>query len=120
MNVISAILLLFVLCGCGQKAQPLIRSGGGSAYTEEDVRKFVVPGTSRDAIIARFGDPGIDERNPKFEDGSTNIDEILYFRLPLPNPLRNEEWAFSGFQVRLHSGKAVDWAASHSTTHVGQ
>jgi hypothetical protein len=82
-------------------------------YTEEDVRAFVVPGTPREAIIQRFGQPFSTEKDPKFEDGSHPADEILYFNLPLPNPPKEEQWVFSGFQVWLKGGKAVKWMASH-------
>jgi len=94
-------------------------SRGSPTYTEDEVRQFVVPGTTREAIISRFGQPVRDWKNPKFEDGSTNIDEILYFFLPSLKPPRNESWVFSGFQVRLKDGKAVQWSASHRDTNVG-
>ena len=102
-----------LLFGCAPK-------GSGPAYTEEDVRKFVTAGKPREDIIARFGEPVVDQRDPKFEDGNTNIDEILFFVLPDPNPLTNERWVFSGFEARLHAGRAVDWAASHRSVHVGR
>jgi hypothetical protein len=79
-----------------------------SWYTEDEVRKFVQPGTSRETIIQRFGQPIIDEKNPKFDDGSTNIDEILIYVLP-PEPLPPGKFVFSGFQVRLKDGKSVEW-----------
>lgn len=67
----------------------------------------------RTDIIARFGEPLITDKNPRFEDGSTNIDEIIYFFLLPPFPRKTEHFVFSGFQVRLKDGKAVDWASSH-------
>jgi len=82
-------------------------------YTEQDVRSFVVPGTPLEAIIQRFGQPTYVEKNPKFEDGSTEIDEIVYFDLPLPPPGVKEDYAFAGFQVRLKNGKAVNWFSTH-------
>lgn len=89
-------------------------------YTEDDVRDFVLPGTSRQAIVKRFGSPIHVQKNPKFEKGSTNdIDAILYFETPLPNPLTNQSWAFSGFQVWLKDDKAVKWLASHRDLHIG-
>src|SRR5437879_2528594 len=87
-------------------------------YTEDDVRAFVLPGTTREAIIARFGKPTYDEKNSKFEDGSTKIDEIIYFDLPLRNPPVEQRGVFSGFQVRLKDGKAVDWSSAHSDVHL--
>ena len=89
-----------------------------AVYTEQDVQQFVVPGTTREAVVGRFGRPGWVQKNPKFEDGSTNVDEILIFFLPTPSPPRNRKWEFSGFKVRLKAGKAVDWTAVHSDTHV--
>jgi hypothetical protein len=88
-------------------------------YTEDEVRQFVLPGIPREAILQRFGEPLRDWKNPKFEDGSTNIDEILYYFLPSPNPPTNASWVFSGFQVRLKDGKAVQWSATHRDTQVG-
>jgi hypothetical protein len=82
-------------------------------YTEDEVRVFVVKGTTREAIIAKFGEPFADEKNPKFEDGSTKIDEIIYFTLPPPPPGVKQDFVFSGFQVRLKEGKAIEWFASH-------
>jgi hypothetical protein len=97
------------LCAC---SRPATRP----PYTEEDVRAFVQPGTSREAIIKRFGEPINDWKNPKFEDGSTDIDEIIFFMLPF-EPRRGpppEDSVFAGFQVRLKDGKAVEWMATHS------
>jgi hypothetical protein len=76
----------------------------------------VQPGTTREAIIARFGEPTVDEKNPKFEGGDTSIDEIIYYHIlfrQLP-PSPNGDWVFSGFQVRLKEGKAVVWMSSHA------
>lgn len=74
------------------------------------------PGTTREAIIARFGEPMVDEKNPKFEDGCTGVDEVILYHIPfdqLPRS-KNGDWVFSGFQVRLKEGKTVEWMASHS------
>jgi hypothetical protein len=102
LSAIILVLVMVALMSCSQKH-----------YTEEDVRTFVVPGTTRAAIIKRFGESFIDEKNPKFEDGSTEIDEIMYFDLP-PAPLGvKEDFVFSGFQVRLKNGKAVRWFSTH-------
>ena len=91
-----------------------------SSYTEHEVRQFVQPGTSRGSIVERFGTPVHVEKNPKFEAGSTNkVDEILYFETPLPRPLTNQNWAFSGFQVWIKDGQAVRWLASHRDLKVG-
>jgi hypothetical protein len=87
-------------------------------YSEDEVRKFVLPGTSRESIISRFGQPTYVQKNPKYDDGSTNVDEILFFDLPSPNPPRSEKWVFSGFVVDLKDGKALRWTASHRDTHV--
>src|SRR5438105_3479385 len=97
-----------IVCGCG-------RPGAKQPYTENDVRSFVKPGTSRDAIIARFGQPVSDDKNPKFEGGYTGVDEILFYVLPLQSwkKTRNDETAFVGFQVRLKDGKAVEWMPSY-------
>jgi hypothetical protein len=109
-TLLVVLALSIQLSGCSRQS---------SGYTEEDVRKFVVPGTARDAIVERFGSPVYVQKNPKFEDGSTNVDEILFFSLPEPRPPQNESWVFSGFQVSLKDGKAVRWSASHRDTHVG-
>lgn len=87
-----------------------------SSYTEDEVKKFVLPGTSREAIIQRFGEPMVDEKNPKFVDGSTNIDEILIFVLP-PDTATHGKFVFSGFQVRLKDGKAVEWMRTESKSN---
>ena len=98
------------LCSCSRSARP--------PYTEDDVRAFVQPGTAREAIIRRFGEPVMDEKNPKFEDGYTGVDEIIYYMLPsFTQPRKrppSKEWVFAGFQVRLKDGKAVEWMATHS------
>ena len=84
-------------------------------YTEDDVRKFVQPGTPLTNIIERFGQPWHDEKNPKFESFQTNVDEIVYFNLPDAPPGTKEDFVFCGFQVRLKDGNAVDWFSTHET-----
>jgi hypothetical protein len=74
-------------------------------YTEDDVQKFVQPGTPLANIIQRFGQPSYDEKNPKFEGVFTNVDEIVYFNLPDAPPGTKEDFAFSGFVVRLKAGQ---------------
>jgi hypothetical protein len=106
-----------VLAGCSRHAPPSPQNIGQQPYTEDDVRKSVLPGTPRESIVGRFGQPMVDEKNPRFEDGSTNIDEILVFTLPSTNPPKNENWVFAGFQVRLKDGKAVEWSVVHMDTH---
>jgi hypothetical protein len=77
------------------------------------VRKVVVPGVSREAIVQRFGEPTIVDRNPKFKDGSPAVDEIIYYFHPsAPRGVR-EDFAFAGFQVRLKAGKVVQWFPTH-------
>src|SRR5437762_8393125 len=100
-------LVIIALCGC---------SGHSVPYNEDDVRKFVRAGMAREAIIERFGEPEYDEKNPRFEDGSTKVDEIIYYSLPL-NALRRtqqqpREERFTGFQVHLKDGKVLDWLPS--------
>ena len=107
-----AIIGIFALSSCSRQPSNL-----APHYTENDVRKFVIPGTPRDAIIARFGTPLTAEKNPKFEDGNTDIDEIIYFLLPSAPAGTKEDFVFSGFQVRLKEGKAVQWLSSHRTTN---
>ena len=81
-------------------------------YTEQEVREFVVPGTPLEKIIQRFGEPMISEKNPKFEDGSTEIDEIVYFELPLPPP-----WGARGFRILRFSGQAEERESSELVFH---
>ena len=81
--------------------------------TEEDVRKFVLPGTPRDTIINRFGEPISEDKNPVFEDHSTDVDTILYFDFGPPQKGKEENYAFCGFEVFLKNGKAVKWSAIH-------
>jgi hypothetical protein len=108
------------LAACSRHPSPVAPTMNDQTYTEDDVRNFVLPGTSREAIIKRFGEPQHQDKNPIFEDGSTAIDEIIYFDLPFPNPPREERWAFAGFQVRLKNGKAVDWMATHQDIYLGR
>ena len=111
----ASILLVVTLCAslfaCSRK--PLNPSGLPQQYTEDDVRQFVLPGATREAIIRRFGEPQIDEKHPRFDDGSTNIDEIMYFFLPEPPFGTKEDFVFGGFQVGLKENKALDWSSSH-------
>jgi hypothetical protein len=109
------VVAVLTLSGCFRQAS-LAPDAIRQQYSEDDVRKFVLPGTPRQAIIERFGDPVHDEKNPKFEDGSTDVDEILYFHLPLPPPGTKEDFVFSGFQVGLKNGKAVYWLSSHRSS----
>ena len=91
------------------------RSGTRPLYTEEDVRAFVQPGTSCEAIIKRFGEPLVDDKHPKFEGGYTEVDEIMFYAQP-PEPRRlrsTDKRTFAGFQVRLKDGKAVEWMGSY-------
>jgi hypothetical protein len=78
--------------GSGQRPSPR------ALYTEEDVRAFVQPGTSREAIIKRFGEPLVDDKNPKFEGGYTGVDEIMFFHLPFETQRRprTDDLIFSG------------------------
>ena|ERR1700730_2648608 len=109
MNRVLLSVAVSVLLACSRRTPK-------PAYTEAEVRDFVHPGTSREAIIERFGHPLIDETNPKFEGGWTGVDEIVYYFLPPGQEQRErkEDWAFSGFQVSFKEGKAVDWASTHS------
>src|SRR5436190_1326554 len=102
-------IMVMSLCACSRPAAK-------PPYTEDDVRVFVQPGTSREAIIARFGEPSVDEKNPRFDGGYTGVDEIIHYLLPpeYHQRPRKDDWAFSGFQVRLKDGKAVDWASTHA------
>ena len=108
---------LFALSSCSRQPSAPVARASYQLYTEDDVRKFIAPGTPLIAIAQRFGEPCVDEKNPKFENGSTNIDEIVYFFLPAAPPGTKEDFAFCGFQVRLKGGKAVDWFSSHRTAH---
>ena len=112
-SLLAILVLVASLSGCSR--HPLIRNTSYQ-YTEDDVRKFVLPGTPREAIIQRFGEPEYVSKNPKFEDGSTDVDEIIYFSLPDPSPGVKEDFVFGGFQVGLKNGKAVDWLSSHRST----
>lgn len=108
--MIKPLLVLAVvsLCSCSRSAR--------APYTEEDVRAFIKPGTPREAIVKRFGEPRIVEKNPKFEGGYTGVDEIIFYFLPLEprKQKKTDDWVFSGFQVRLKEGKTVEWMATHS------
>jgi hypothetical protein len=98
------LLALLTLPACSRHSAP---------YTEGDVRKFVLPGTTREAIIKRFGEPTSVEKNPRFDDGSTNVDEIIYYFLPLSSwPRTGGDQRFTGFQVSLKDGKTIDWLPS--------
>jgi len=110
--VIIIFLALLAVLSCSRQTRATWQ-----LYSEDDVRKFVQPGTPITAIIQRFGRPIYDEKNPMFESAFTNVDEIVYFNLPDAPPGTKEDFVFSGFQVRLKTGKAVDWSSSHRTTH---
>ena len=111
--VIILFLALFAATSCSRQTR-----ASWQLYSEDDVRKFVQPGTPIAAIIQRFGQPIYDEKHPKFVDSTfTNVDEIVYFDLPDAPPGTKEDYVFCGFQVRLKDGKAVDWFSTHRTTH---
>jgi hypothetical protein len=105
---IIPLLALLAFASCSRQA---VRDSH-QTFTEDDVRKFVQPGTPIASIVQKFGEPIHDEKNPKFADGSTNIDEIVYFNLP-PPPGTKGNWVFCGFSVRLKAGMAVDWSSTH-------
>jgi hypothetical protein len=109
MNRVLSIFAAILVSACS-------RATHKPAYTEAEVREFIQSGTPREAIIARFGEPLITEKNPKFDGGWTGVDEIIYYLLPPGDEQRErkEDWAFAGFQVRLKEGKTVDWASTHS------
>lgn len=80
-------------------------------YTEEEVGAFLKPGTPREAITKRFGQPMSVQRDPTFEDGSKPFDEILYFIfLTTQGHATYGETVFGGFQVNLKDGKVVGWS----------
>jgi hypothetical protein len=110
--VIIMFLTLLAVSSCSRQTR-----AAWQLYSEDDVRKFVQPGTPLTNIIQRFGQPWHDEKNPKFESTFTNVDEIVYFDLPDAPPGTKEDYVFCGFQVRLKDGKAVDWFSTHRTTH---
>jgi hypothetical protein len=111
------VLALFALFFCERQQPRLDSRTSRQQYTENDVRNFVIPGTPRDAIITRFGEPVVVEKNPKFEDGSTDIDEILDFYLPSAPRGTKEDFVFAGFQVYLRDGKAVQWMSNHRSSN---
>jgi hypothetical protein len=99
-----ALFAALILAGCARSSTP---------FTEDEVREFVKPGMPREAIIKRFGEPMHVEKNPRFEDGSDNVDEIIHYFLPL------QDWnqhtgnhRFTGFDVGLKQGKVVNWQPS--------
>ena len=110
-SVITIILVLLAATSCSRQTR-----ASWQLYSEDDVGKFVTPGTPLTAIIQRFGQPMIDEKHPKFEGGGTNIDEIVYYFLPDASPRTKEDYVFAGFQVRLKDGKAVNWDSTHRST----
>lgn len=110
--VIIMFLTLLAATSCSRQTR-----ASWQLYSEDDVRKFVLPGTPVTAIIQSFGQPVYDEKHPKFEGAFTNVDEIVYFNLPDAPPGTKEIFVFSGFQVRVKDGKAIDWFSSHRTTH---
>jgi len=99
-----ALIGALVLVGCARTRTP---------YSEEEVREFVKPGMLREAIIERFGETTHVEKNPRFEDGSHNVDEIMAYFLPIQDWNRNTgNHRFTGFQVGLKQGKVVYWLPS--------
>ena len=99
-----ALIAALVLIGCSRNS---------TRYTEDAVREFVKPGMAREGIIKRFGEPTYVEKNPRFEDGSHNVDEIIYYSLPIQDwDRRTGNQRFTGFQVALKQGKVVDWLPS--------
>ncbi len=105
MNGVLLTVSMIVLCACS-------RLSDKPSYSEADVRAFVQPGTSRDAIIRRFGEPVFEEKNPKSDSDHAGVDEIIYYSLPLRyyTAKRNGDLHIMGFQVRLREGKTVDWS----------
>ena len=96
-----ALIAALVLTGCSRSS---------TSYTEDEVREFLKPGMERETITKRFGEPAYVEKNPRFEDGSHNVDEIIHYFLPIQDWNRNTgNHRFTGFQVGLKQGKMVDW-----------
>ena len=100
-------LLVVAMCVC---------SASDSVYTEADVKAFVRPGMSRSELIQRFGQPLIDDTQPKRESGDTSIDEIMNFVLFEAHPTPTKDPVFAGFVVRLKDQKIVSWDIIHRTT----
>ena len=99
-----ALIAALVLVACARTSTP---------YTEAEVREFVKPGMPREAIIKRFGEATHVEKNPRFEDGSHHVDEIIHYFLPIQDWNRNTgNHRFTGFQAGLKQGKVVDWLPS--------
>jgi|SRR5450759_1742063 hypothetical protein len=91
------------IAGCGRQSPP---PPSTRTYTEQEVTDFVMPGRSRDEIIARFGQPGFAMTNGV-------ADVTMFYNPPLPNPLVLQTFAFAGFQVHLTNGVVASWSASH-------
>ncbi len=99
-----ALTAALVLVGCARTS---------TSYTEDEVREFVKPGMPREAIVKRFGEPTQVEKNPRFEDGTHDVDEIIYYSLPIQDWDRHAgDSRFTGFQVGLKQGKVIDWLPS--------
>jgi hypothetical protein len=111
------VLVLLALSSCSKLPSALPSPLSNQQYTEEDVRKFVTPGTPRAEIIERFGEPVYAQKNPKIEGDGTDIEEIIYFFLPPAPSGTKEHFVFAGFQVRLKNGKTVEWMASHRSSY---
>ncbi len=108
LKILVLLAAMITLCDCSRHSVP---------YTESDVGKFVRAGMLRAEIIKRFGEPMFDEKNPRFEDGSTNVDEIIYYDLPIAAALahnrdKDSDHRFTGFQVSLKDGRVLDWSPS--------
>lgn len=66
-------------------------------YTEKEVGAFLKPGTSRVAILQRFGQPFHVERDPVFDGGGKPYDEVLEYDFPDFGHGTYGENAFAGF-----------------------
>ena len=99
---ISALCLL-ALGACEQR--PDSGQNKETFFSEDEVKKLVVPGMSEEALRNRFGKPSFEYEN---DEGSRTFAYIA------PNQPKSRGVAFTGFQVRISSNKVVRWTPIRS------
>jgi hypothetical protein len=104
--------LLILLVGCSQMSVNSSPPNKATEFpSEQEVDNFLKVGLSKEAVIAKFGEPLIKTPQPP----GSNVDEIYYYFKPPPRLLVAQHFAYDGFQIWFVKGKVSSFSIDHKS-----